>query len=223
MTTTKEKNFLVKLLSIEVLTAIVFFVIALSAFMFIADEIVIEKEDLFDSRVFEYTWQFSTPAHDRIALFITSLGTFLFLVPAYLGIGIYLSLKKKRRYAITIGVISVLSLLLGFVLKEVFHRQRPLLKHLDPVIGYSFPSGHTMAAFTFSGIMIYLLWNARIPVYARALGTVFFFLLAVAIGLSRIYLHVHFASDVIGGFCVTVGWLSMCFVAMQYAHHRGWL
>lgn len=223
MTTTKEKTFLVRLLSIEALTAIAFFVIALSAFMFIADEIVLEKEDLFDSRVFAYMAQFSSPINDRIALAITSLATFPFLVPSYVIVCVYMWRRQKKRYAISVGVIAALSILLNFILKEGFHRQRPLLEHLDPVIGYSFPSGHTMAAFTFVGIMIYLLWNTHIRVYAKVLGTVYFFLSAVAVGLSRIYLHVHFASDVIGGFCITVAWLSMCFISLQYAHHKGWL
>ena len=205
------------------LTAIAFFAIALGIFMFVADQIVVDQKDLFDSRVFTFMEQFRSPEHNALALFITSLGTFFFLIPAYLILVFILIRANKRRYAVLAGVISILSMLLGFLLKEIFHRERPLFEHLDPVIGYSFPSGHTLAAFTFSGIMAYAVWNTKWPAWAKVLVSILLFLLAVCIGISRIYLHVHFASDVIGGFCVTVVWLSLCFVGIQYARHRAWL
>lgn len=223
MVTAKEESFLVRLFSIEMLIAIVFFAIALSIFMFIADYIVIDQKDLFDSRMFAFMEQFRSPRNNQIALFITTLATFNVLIPVYAVVLGYLIYIKKRRYAVMVGVIVTLSVLLGFLLKEIFHRERPLFEHLDPVIGYSFPSGHTLAAFTFSGVMIYLVWNTKLRAYAKVLWTLFLFVLAVCIGLSRIYLHVHFASDVLGGFCVTVVWLSMCFIGIQYARQRRWM
>ena len=94
------------------------------------------------------------------------------------------------------------------MLKYFFSRERPGFPHLVEESGYSFPSGHTMAATTFSFLMIYFIWESKLSKTKKVLLTLLFLSYVVIIGLSRIYLGVHFTSDVIGGFCVSLGLVS---------------
>lgn len=200
--------------------AISLFFIAFILFSIIADQIVIDKKDWFDSAVFEQINRLHSPTNNAIALFITSLGTGIFLIPAYLLILFYLFRTKRRNTAALVASVAAISLLLSTLLKNVFQRARPPFKHLDYVAGFSFPSGHSMVGFTFCGIVIYLLWTLPFNKIIRVLFSVLVAVMAVLIGLSRIYLNVHFASDVLGSLLVNVMWLSLCFVCIRVYDHR---
>ena len=194
--------------------------LSILVFSFIADEIVVEKKDLFDSKAFQALNIYTSISHTKIALFITFFGTGNFLIPAYLLTILYLVRRKRKKYAIMIAVIAIVSMLLGFALKEIFRRSRPGLVFLEHAGGYSFPSGHSMGGFTFSGIMIYMIWKTTMKRYMKWIFSVLLFVFALLIGLSRIYLHVHFASDVIGSFFVTLIWLSFSFISLQLIQKR---
>jgi undecaprenyl-diphosphatase len=209
-----------RLFSVDLLIAAALCLLSVFAFAFIANEIVMGKQDFFDSAAFQFFEAHTSPANTRIALFITFLGSGTFLFPAYLLIVLFLLKKKRKKQAVVIGAITAVSFLLNIVLKNVFQRDRPLLLHLDEVSGYSFPSGHSMGAFTFSGIMIAVVWLTKNKIGTKLLFSFLLFILACLIGLSRIYLHVHYASDVIGGFCITVMWLSICFMYFTWGEKR---
>lgn len=91
-------------------------------------------------------------------------------------------------------------------LKEVFERARPL-EQVAPAEGYSFPSGHAFAATVFYGMMIYLAFRLTDRPWARALAAVAGAALIAAVGLSRVYLNVHYLSDVVGGWLAGSVWL----------------
>lgn len=97
--------------------------------------------------------------------------------------------------------------LLNAVLKALVARPRPEGFRLVEETGFSFPSGHSMVAMAFFGLIIYLIWRYGAGGKRRiALAAVFAFII-VMIGISRIYLGVHYASDVLGGFCASLLWL----------------
>ncbi|MEO3946800.1 phosphatase PAP2 family protein [Gorillibacterium sp. CAU 1737] len=100
---------------------------------------------------------------------------------------------------------------LNTVLKAAYHRERPSVEHLVEASGYSFPSGHAMSSAALYGMLGYLLWRKFRRegrwVYAIPVITVLWILL---IGWSRVYLGVHFASDVAGGYAVGCAWLMLC-------------
>jgi undecaprenyl-diphosphatase len=204
----------------DFILAIALFFIAFILFSIIAEQIVINKQDWFDSAVFEQINRLHSPANNSIALFITSLGTGIFLIPAYLLILFYLIRTKRRGTAALVASVAAVSLLLSALLKNVFQRTRPPFKHLDYVAGFSFPSGHSMVGFTFCGIVMYLLWTLPFNKIVRVLCSIVVAVIAVLIGLSRIYLNVHFASDVLGSLFVNVMWLSLCFVCVRIYDHR---
>ncbi|BAV07274.1 undecaprenyl-diphosphatase [Filimonas lacunae] len=212
-----------RLLSLDILIAAVLCFIAIILFAFVAHTIVLNKQDLFDTRFFQFFQQYTTPLHTRIALFITFFGSGTFLLPFYLLVIIVLWFARKRNYAVITGAIAIVSFILGAVLKNLFQRERPLLEHLDAAAGgYSFPSGHTLAIFTFAGMMMYHAWHTRWKTTARVGVCLFLWAFACLVGLSRIYLHVHFASDVLGGLCVTIIWLGICFIYFHWGTKR-WL
>lgn len=94
-----------------------------------------------------------------------------------------------------------------FVLKNLFGRPRPQDPLLRTVSGLSFPSGHALLSVAFYGLLIYLVWHNIANKLLRWILIVLLILLILTIGLSRIYLRVHYASDVLAGFAMGVIWL----------------
>lgn len=143
---------------------------------------------------------FATP----IAKFITNFGGATFLI---LTAVILLIVIKNKKIGISIisnlGIIAVLNLLL----KRVLQRPRPMEYRIINESGYSFPSGHSMISMAFYGFIIYLIYKYVKNKYIKwalitILGT-----LIIAIGISRIYLGVHYTSDVLAGFLISISYL----------------
>jgi membrane-associated phospholipid phosphatase len=106
-----------------------------------------------------------------------------------------------------VPVVAISSLLLMFCLKFIFHRDRPLTPLLDAAQGYSFPSGHALNSITFYGLIIFIVWQNEKNNFLKWLLTILLVLLIIFIGISRVYLRVHYASDVLAGFSVGLMWL----------------
>lgn len=186
----------------------------------IVNVFVVEKRDLLDHQISDFFSRYWSETHTRIALFVTFFGTGGFLIPAYLIVGIFLWIRKKKKYAISAVVIALVSLLLGLFLKEIFRRDRPLPPNFDGAGGYSFPSGHALGGFTFSGVMIYLVWKSGLSKTLKWIYTLLLSVFALLIAMSRIYLHVHFATDTIGSFFLALIWLSLSFLCFQFIQEK---
>jgi len=201
----KATGITLRLLIVTVLLLLILFV-----FWLIADEIVLEKEDRFDVFIFQKLSFLTSPFTTRLMIFFTFFGSNMFLRPAYTLLTAYfLFFKKNRRVSLNIVAIGISSAGVLFLVKDIFRRSRPL----DPLIpnagGFSFPSGHSFSAFTFVGILIYILWQSKIKKQWKYLLSILFILFAGCIAFSRVYLHVHYPSDIIAGFCLSVVWLSL--------------
>jgi membrane-associated phospholipid phosphatase len=132
------------------------------------------------------------------------------LVPAYLVLIIRFGwLKRNTVLAIYILSAGLSGFFVTFLLKWLFHRARPSNPSVPPPHDFSFPSGHSSAAFIFYGLLIYLLCQAAIPKKLKYPVVTILVLLSLLIGLSRVYLRVHFACEVLAGFCIGVAWLSL--------------
>lgn len=101
-----------------------------------------------------------------------------------------------------------LVVVLNQVLKLLVQRPRPEGFRLAAETGFSFPSGHSMAAMAFFGLLIWMVWHYERDRAVRIGCSVALAALIVAVGVSRIYLGVHYASDVVAGFCVSLAWLA---------------
>ena len=206
----------VKGISLRLLVVIGVFLAALAVFVFIAGEIVLEKENSLDVAAFQKLARITNPGTTSVMTFITFFGSSYFLFPAYiLTILFFLLLKKNKKLSLDVTAVGVTSTLILFSLKAIFHRHRPLDPLVQNVNGFSFPSGHSFSSFTFFGLLIYILWNTTMNATLRWVLSILFFLFAAVIAFSRVYLHVHYASDVIAGFCLCLVWLAISFWALQ--------
>ena len=99
------------------------------------------------------------------------------------------------------------ALALNVVLKQIVQRPRPDGFRLIAESGYSFPSGHSMVSMAFFGLLVWMVWTYEKDKTMRLVWCTLFSLVIVMVGVSRIYLGVHYASDVLAGFCVSLLWL----------------
>jgi len=143
---------------------------------------------------------FATP----IAKFITNFGGAIFL--AVLTIILFILIKNKK---IGVSIFSNLVMItaLNQLLKNILQRPRPTEYRIIEETGYSFPSGHSMISMVFYGYLIYLIYKYVKNKYVKWISMALLSLLICSIGISRIYLGVHYTSDVLGGFLISISYL----------------
>lgn len=186
------------------------FLVSVFLFGLIANEMVIENENQLDKVVFHALNSITSPAMTAFMTAITFFGSTYFLFPAYSLLILYmLFFKKDRQVSLNVAAVGITSAIILFTLKFIFHRLRPLDPLIKKVNGFSFPSGHSFSSFTFFGLLIYIVWNKELDPALQWAAIVFFFLFACAIAFSRVYLHVHYASDVVAGFFLCLVWLGL--------------
>ncbi|MDK8192675.1 phosphatase PAP2 family protein [Paenibacillus sp. UMB7766-LJ446] len=117
---------------------------------------------------------------------------------------------KHRRELLFLGCVIAGSAILNTLLKLMFHRARPTIHRIIEVSGYSFPSGHSMAAFSLYGGLAFLIWKHIPTAVGRVLMIIVSAMFILMIGMSRIYLGVHYPSDVVGGYFMSGCWLAVC-------------
>lgn len=196
------------LLSIEMAIVLVIFLLALIAFIVIVRHIFVMKDEHFDDRVFTYLSSLVSPRNNGIMLFFTELGKHTFLIPANIVLIIFfLFIRRHRWYSIKVPAIALSSLALMFLLKNLFDRPRPDIPLLEEARGLSFPSGHALMSVTFYGLLIYIVWKLVKLRWLKWTLMIMLVLLIFVIGFSRIYLRVHYASDVLAGFAIGFLWL----------------
>lgn len=137
----------------------------------------------------------------NIMLYITYLGS-AYVIVVIIIILLIIVKNKKLKYILVIN--TVVNLLLNQILKRIFLRQRPLSINIIEESGYSFPSGHSMVSMAFYGLLIYIINQEIRNKKIRILLTIVLLILILLIGFSRIYLGVHYTSDVIGGFIISM-------------------
>ena len=196
------------LFSAEVFILIFVFFVALITFILIAKNIFVGNTYVFDANAFVFIDAHVNNINTEVMELFTFLGTHTFLIPAnLLLIAWFFFIQKKKWWSIKIPAVALSSLLLMFLLKLIFERPRPSDPLLAEAAGFSFPSGHALMSVTFYGLLLYIIFkNVKNTVWRLCLS-IFFIILVVMIGFSRIYLRVHYASDVIAGFSVGIIWL----------------
>lgn len=139
-----------------------------------------------------------------IAKFITNFGGAIFLSIA--TVMLFLFIKNKK---IGLSIISniVIIAVLNQLLKRILQRPRPTEFRIVEETGYSFPSGHSMVSMAFYGYLIYLIYRYIKNKYVKWILITILSILICLIGISRIYLGVHYTSDVLGGFLLSISYL----------------
>ncbi|MBD2450185.1 phosphatase PAP2 family protein [Nostoc sp. FACHB-152] len=160
-----------------------------------------------------------TPLLDRIMVGITSFGQPPLLVLTCLVWEASLLYRQRQAQAATFGIAAVGAISLNYLLKEMFVRTRPALwDHIINVNHYSFPSGHAMVSMVVYGLMGYTLaeefpqWRKQILALTAGL--------ILAIGFSRLYLGVHWPTDVVAGYAAGLVWLTACVINESLQEQR---
>ncbi len=143
---------------------------------------------------------FATP----IAKVITNFGGAFVLLALTVLLFIFIKDKKVgMSIAVNLGLITGLNLLL----KQIVQRPRPIEYRIIDEVGYSFPSGHSMVSMAFYGFIIYLIYRYVTNKHLKWSAIAVLSILIIAIGVSRIYLGVHYTSDVLAGFLISISYL----------------
>lgn len=207
----------VALLSAEMLVLLVLFTAAFAVFIFLIRNVFVLKRTELDDNTFRFLDSHVNATNNAVMQSITFLGTHSFLIPAnLLLITWFLFIKKHRWYSIKVPAIALSSLALMFGLKHLFGRERPENPLLQEAAGLSFPSGHALFSVTFYGLLIYMIAKSNYPQSLKYTLITLLVLLIITIGLTRIYLKVHYATDVIAGFSVGFLWLVFALTALNY-------
>lgn len=190
---------------------LILYTLSVSLFIFIkfCSELMEKELSTFDTAIYKELSRLITEDLTDIMIFISIFGSAIVLIP--LAVLLVLITWKSQKYALY-GKMAAVNLVVVSVLNEVFkllfHRQRPDILRLVTVTGYSFPSGHSMVGMAFYGFILYLCFkNIKKP--WNYCASCLLAVLIISIGISRIYLGVHYASDVIAGFSAGLAWLTI--------------
>jgi undecaprenyl-diphosphatase len=181
---------------------------ALFFFAWLADEVLEGGTQAMDETVRILVHGFASQPLTLLMNFVTVLGSTLFLSTVFVCVFIIFIRKNRKRAAILITMTMAGAVILNFVLKVSFARPRPVPFFDTPLPNsYSFPSGHALFAVCFYGVLAWIfveLTGKHLLKYLIWVTAVFLVLL---IGISRIYLGVHYPSDVMAGYAASIVWV----------------
>lgn len=175
----------------------------------------------FDDTIRSFVHQYASPALTDVMRFASFLGSTLFLTIFGVVIFVIFWLLKRRRAATFFVITMAGSTILLVTLKTVFRRARPepFFETILPA-SYSFPSGHSLSSFCFYGVLAAIISTRVERRFLKAVIWAGAFLLIALIGLSRIYLGVHYPSDVVAGYAAAFVWVTAVAVADRFLRYR---
>lgn len=194
---------------------IVLLLLALFSFGEIIEELA-DKETLFylDFRVKAFMEGLISPHVTAFMVGVTNLGGVSLIVIVSAVITLYLLYKRYWWDLFAFFLVAGGGEIILFILKLLFHRPRPTAK-LVTVHGYSFPSGHAFASMMVYGFLIYITWKLIKSEVLRLLIFSLSIIFIIFVGISRIYLKVHWLTDVLGGYTAGVAWLLFSIVIVN--------
>jgi|GEM_PF-56639 len=158
----------------------------------------------------------------EVARDVTSLGGYACLILFTLIVAGFLWLNQKKHLTEMLLVSTVSGYLFSTFLKWIFQRPRPeIVPHLSEVISTSFPSGHSMNSavvyLTLGALVAASVKRRKLKVYVLCVALV----LTIAVGLSRVYLGVHYPTDVAAGWMAGLGWALLCLLVARFLQRKG--
>jgi membrane-associated phospholipid phosphatase len=204
------------LFTVELVFIWAIFLTCIMVFFFLSREILEGQNLHFDDRAFAWADSWGSVAFTKFMVVVTFFASRHFITAVSLVLIFYfLFVRRHRWYSLKVPVIAVGSITLNLILKFFFNRPRPLVPHLVESSGLSFPSGHAMISASFYGLLFYLVWmHVKQPVWRIFLLVMLVFIIML-IGFSRVYLHVHYATDVIAGFAAGLLWVIIAIFSLR--------
>jgi undecaprenyl-diphosphatase len=181
-------------------------VAALLVFGTIADGVRDQEVFALDTWATPFLHGISSPALDAVMTGITTLGSSYVVLPVFVVVAVLLAVNRRYGALLFLSLALAGSLVIDFLMKLVFQRPRPQLDYAAVLPDYSFPSGHSMNGVVFYVSLALIAWSVfgrRVGLVATAMAAI----LAIAIGVSRIYLGYHYLTDVVGGWLAGIMWL----------------
>ena len=189
-------------------------VIFLVLFAWLSEEVFEGELTRFDTRVRMKVHELFSPQMTKFMQAMTFLGSASFLAALFLAITTVWVIRKKYRPAAWLAMAAGGSVILDVSLKLSFQRPRPVPFVGPTPMSYSFPSGHSLSSFCFYGVLAGLLCSRiQSPVLRKSIWCASA-LLVLGIGISRIYLGVHYPTDVIAGYIAAGAWVSSLLLAL---------
>ncbi len=183
---------------------LIILVLAVYAFVDVAGDVWLQEGFEWDVPIMQIIHSFSTPALDNFFIFVTHTASPWLIIP-FIAVCLWLWYQKQI-YRMILLIVSVLGNgLINAILKAIFERPRPdVFEPLLSESSYSFPSGHTMAAVAFYGVVAVFLWQDK-----QRLAAVISGVWVMLVALSRVYIGVHYPSDVFASFALGVAWVAL--------------
>lgn len=205
--------------------ALAVIVVCVAIFAALADEVMEGGTQAFDDSVLLWMNSHASPWLTGLALDVTALGagTVVWLVAIIASVFLWVS---RHRWSAALLWVSILSSgLINAVMKLIFERPRPqLFPWRVPYAGLSsFPSGHSMTSMVCYATLAYLIIRLEPTPFLRRFTLAVAALIVLSIGLSRMYLGVHYPTDVLAGFMTGLAWAAFCALgleAVRYFRHR---
>jgi len=193
-------------------------IVCVSVFVALASSHTSEAFGGIDAAAHDVLYSLIGPREALIAG-ITFFGNNTTIVTLVVLVSLALVVAKRFGLAFRVVFASGLGGIIVVSLKHLFQRARPL----DPILpagGFSFPSGHAFAATVFYGMMVVLVWRLTDGRWPRAVASLFGLVVILAVGLSRVYLNVHYLSDVLAGWAAGLAWLTASLLVVDAAERR---
>lgn len=199
--------------------------VSMICFAVLADGIYIQERFGLDAIANPFLHSIASPTLDAVMNGITTLGSIPFVTVLFIVAMVVLLATGKRTDALFLVAAIGGSVALNSIMKLLIQRPRPVLPWAHVLPDYSFPSGHSMNSLVFYVAIAMLIWT-HAGQRAGTIAVIGALAIAVAIGLSRIYLGYHYLTDVVGGLAAGLGWLFAVSVAFQTVPtawaHRPW-
>ncbi|MDO8658935.1 MAG: phosphatase PAP2 family protein [Candidatus Levybacteria bacterium] len=216
----KELLFLLKtsqiawIIFLEIIAGIFVSIFSFVFFVKIGTDVFQNELVQFDSLISQFFYSTRNPILTKLMIFISFLGGD-FIIYTSSAIIIILILKKHQRESILFTFILLMGFIINNFLKLLIKRPRPDLVPFFIENTYSFPSGHSMNSFVFYAVISYFIFHFTKNKNIAFIVSFFSIILILLIGISRIYLGVHFASDVIAGFIGGFWWFATVLLIRQ--------
>ena len=194
-------------------------VLALFLFAWLGDEVLRGHTQQFDQAVRNWVHQFASADMTRVMTAISLLGYNILILEMLIAFAIFARLRW-RGAGVWLAVAMIGALALDTALKYAYHRTRPVAFFGVAPHSYSFPSGHALCSFCFYGVLAGLLSKRTKALSWRIVIWIIAVVLVIAIGLSRIYLGVHYPSDVLAGYLAATVWVGTIIVLDHFLKVR---
>lgn len=196
--------------------ALLLFIVAVRIFINLTDELYDNDLGEFDNTVASFVTSFRSDGLTSFFRIMTDLGDRVAYIIISVALAAYFFIRHKNwKFVVQTVAVLLLATATNILLKTVINRARPSHEHLVEVNTLSFPSGHSMSAIAFYGFLLYLCIVSKIPTAVKILLVTLLVLTIFSIGLSRIYLGVHYPSDVAAGFVGGLIWVTLCIVVFN--------